>query len=308
MILLKKLIFAPFFLIVFSVLIYQINPLLDSYDFILSLSGNTFTSLLIAGAFISASSFLFILFAAVASDWKISLPTGLIASAITFIFIPPALALVFAVAIFISLLATHLYLDNALKNYLTFKPADIFGPPIKNLSRLLILSFCVIYFFSITTIIVQNGFQIPDSLIDTALKVSPMSLPEESSLIPAQLPSISQEEIELLKQNPSLLQERGLDPGILDTLNQPQPAKTSQNSTYNLIKQTVKDQVQNIIKPYLDFIPAVLTLLLFFILQSIISIINLFITPLLWLTFLILEKTGFVKFETEMREAKKLVV
>ncbi len=102
----------------------------------------------------------------------------------------------------------------------------------------------------------------PDSLIDTALKMTPVNVPQAPN-------------------NPI-----GTD----------------------LIKQTVKDQVQGFIKPYLNFIPAILAVLLFLTLQSLTSILNLLIYPLLWLTFLILEKTGFTKFEVEMRQVKKLVV
>ncbi len=308
MILLKKLIFAPIFLIVFSVLIFQISPLLSSYDFIFSLSINTLISLITLCALISLASFLFVLFAAIASDWKISLPVGLICSAVPFIFIPSALAIVFAVVILVGLLIVNLSLDSTLKSYLTFKPTSLLGPAVKNLTGLLILAFCVIYFLSISKIIPQKGFQIPDSLIDTALKMAPADLSAQSNSMPAQLPTISPEQIELLKKNPDLVRQSGLDPKILDTLSQPRSTKTTQNPTNDLIKQTIKNQVQSTIKPYLSFIPAGLAVLLFFLLSSFVFITNLFISPLLWLTFLILEKTGFAKFETEMREVKKLVV
>lgn len=76
----------------------------------------------------------------------------------------------------------------------------------------------------------------------------------------------------------------------------------------DLIKQTVKDQIQNLIKPYLNFIPAILALLLFITLQSLASIMNLLIHPLLWIIFYILEKTGFIKFTEETRLVKKMVI
>lgn len=131
----------------------------------------------------------------------------------------------------------------------------------------------MLHFFSINKVISSDvasgkGFRIPDSLIDTALKFAPI----ESSTPPEQL--------ELFKQN----------------------------SATNLIKQTLKDQIQNLIKPYLNFIPAVLALLLFISLQSIASVINLLLHPLLWIIFYVLEKTGFIKFTTEMRPVKKMVM
>jgi len=292
---LKKLIFAPIFLTVFILLIIQLNPILKSYDFIFSLSVNTLIQLIIIAALISLSSFLYILFATLAGDWKISLPVGAIAAVMPLMLMEVSLGLVFATAILASILLVSLTLDSALKSYLNFQPASLLGPFIRRLSMLLILAFCLIYFLSSNKLIAQKGFEIPDSLIDTALKMTP--LPTEQT----QLPNISPDQIEMLKKNPELLKQYNLDPKILDTLDQPNP-------TNDLIKQTVKDQIQNFIKPYQSFIPAGLAVILFLTLQSLTSIFNLPIHPLLWLTFFILEKTGFTKYQIETREVKKLVV
>lgn len=297
MVMFKKLIFAPIFLAVFTILIYQLAPLLKSYDLVFSLSLNMTIKLIGIAALVAASSFLFTLFASLASDWKISLAVGVVAAIIPFILIPSSFALIFAVGIFISLLLTNLSLDTTLKTYINFQPSAILGPSIRHLSTLLIVSFCLIYFFSVTKIIAQDSFQLPDSLIDTALKMAP--LPTEQT----QLPSISPDQIAMLKKNPDLLRQSGLDPEILDSLNQP-----TQGITNDLVKQTVKDQIENFIKPFINFIPGLLTILLFFTLQSLTSILNLLIYPLLWLIFFIMEKTGFVKFEIEQRQVKKLVV
>lgn len=246
MVTLKKLTFAPFFLITFSLLIYNLSPILKSFDFIFSLSIDTLIQLMLLSALIFLSSFLFVLFISLASDWKAVVPVGILGSLIPFIFLEIGLASVLAVGILVSLLLS----------FLSLQPPPLLGPAIKRLSTLLILAFCLIYFLSINQIISQNGFQIPDSLIENALKVS-----------------------------------------------QPQ-----QGPLNNLIKQTVSEQLQNFIKPYLGLVPSLLSVILFFTLQSLISIINLLISPLLWITFYILEKSGFIKFTTEMRPVKKIVV
>jgi len=296
MILIKKLIFVPLFLISLTLLIHQITPLLASYDFIFSLSLNTLITLINISILISLSSLLFILCATIAADWRISLSAAIIGSAITFIFMDPAFAVIFTVAIFISFLLSNLNLDVALKSYLNFQPSSLLSPPIRHLSGLLILAICIVYFFSTSKIIGQNGFQIPDSLIDTAIKMVP--LPETNTQTEqANLPQITGEQIELLKKNPELLKQSGLD-----NITQPPASLTN-----DLIKQTAKDQIQNFIKPYINFVPAGLAVLLFFTLQFFTSILNLLIYPLLWLTFFILEKTGFVKFTTDMRPVKKMV-
>ena len=295
MIMLKKLILAPVFLTVFAFLASQIVPFLKSYDIIFSLSSNSLIQLIILAFLILISGLIFNLFITFAQNWKMVLPVALFASILPMLFLEPVLGLIFGLGVLISLSLTYLTLTNKLKTYFTFNPNALISPSIKELTGLLILTFSLTYFLSINQIIQKTGFQIPDSLIDTALKFTPIesSLPQETSQF-----SIPPEQLELLKQNPDLLKQYGLDPKILDT---------PQNTTANLVKQTVKDQLQNFIKPYLNFIPAVLALLLFISLQSLVSFLNLLIHPILWIIFYILEKTGFIRFEIEQRPVKKMV-
>jgi hypothetical protein len=49
-----------------------------------------------------------------------------------------------------------------------------------------------------------------------------------------------------------------------------------------------------------------MAILLFFALQSLISLIELFAPLILWLVFLLLEKSGFMKFVIEQRPVKKM--
>lgn len=260
----KKLIFASFFIITFALLTFTFNPILQSYDFIFSLSLATLIQLIILATLFSLTSLFFVLFATLASDWRLILPIGILGSAVPFIFLEIGLAIVLAVGILVSLMLSFLGVENSLKSYLTFQPATLFGPHIRHLSTLLILAFCLIYFLSINQTISQNGFQIPDSLIDSALKFTP----ESQSSIP----------------------------------------QAAQELTNDLIKQTVSEQLQNFIKPYLGFVPSLLAIVLFFTLQSLTSLINLANLPLLWITFYILEKSGFIKFTTEMRPVKKMII
>lgn len=260
MLLVKKLILAPFFAVACILLIYKINPLLKSYDFIFSLSIDTLITLIIISALISLSSFLFVLFTSIALDWKIVLPLAAISCLFPVIFLEPGLALVLGVGILVSLLLTFLSLDTTLKSYLNFQPSSLLGPPIRNLCGLLILSFCLVYFLATSKIVAANGFQIPDSLIEQALTITGQT---QISIPPEQL---------------------------------------------EILKQAVKDQLQSFLKPYLGFIPTGLAILLFLTLQSITSIVNLLIYPLLWVTFYVLEKSGFVKFTVEQRPVKKMVV
>jgi len=215
---------------------------------------------------------------------------------------------VFLVGIFLSFLLSNLNLDVVLKSYLNFQPSSLLGPTIKRLSGLLILAICIVYFFSASKMINQNSFQIPDSLIETAIEMVP--LPENNiQTEQMNLPQITEEQIELLKKNPELVRQSGLDPQVLDNLTTAQKSTQAPvNLTNQLIKQTVKDQVQNFIKPYQNFIPAGLSILLFLTLQSFAALINLLIYPFLWIIFFVLEKTEFVKFEIEQRQVRKMVI
>lgn len=299
MVMLKKLIFAPFFLIFLTTLLYFLTPILRSYEFVFSLSVNTLIQLVVISLLVILSSFAFALFATLAMDLKIVLPVGILASLIPFIFMEAAQGIVFMAGLLVSSVIVYIGLENIMRSYLTFNPNSLFGPPIRQFSTLLILIFCIGYFLSVSKVISEKGFQIPDSLIDTALKLTNQESDQTS-----QQSSISQDQIDLLRKNPALLKQSGLDPSILDTLNSPK----SQNAQNNVVKQTIKDQLQTFLKPYLSFLPAVLAVLLFLTLQSLTSIINLFIYPLLWVIFYILEKTGFIKFVMEQRSVKKMVV
>lgn len=269
---------------------------------------NTFIQLITVSLLVLFSSLIFVLIASLSSGLKIIIPIIILTATLPFALIETKLAIILAAIIFISLLLTFVGLETKLKNYLTFNANSLLSPSIKQLSRLLILGLSLIYYLSVNSVIQQQGFQIPDSLIDAALKFTPQSnLP-----VQAQLPQLTSEQLELLKKNPQLLKQYGIDPKMLDNVSLSTPsnkAKPSSTTDMNsFLKQTVKEQIQSLIKPYQDFIPAILALLLFFTLQSFIAVLSIFLSPLLWLIFLVLEKTNYIHYEIEMREAKKLVV
>lgn len=250
------------------------------------------------------SSFSFILFAAFAFDWKLILGIGALTTLIPLLFFDVSTGLIFGVGIFASLMLIYVTLENNLKSYLTFQPNTLLAPSIRHLSSFLILVLALVYFLAVNKIISEKGFEIPDALIDSAINFTSQDQPAPQTQSPQ--PALSQDQIDLLRENPDLLRQSGLDPAILDTLSKSQ--KTIQDATNNLIKQTIKDQFQNLLKPYLGFIPIILALFLFLTLQGLTSFINLLIYPLIWITFYILQKSGFIKFTEEMRPVKKMVI
>jgi hypothetical protein len=298
----KKLAFAPLFLTFYALLLYNFAPFLKSYDFIFSLTFDTFAQLLILASLFILAALFFVIFACLCQDLKLVVPIGILASFLPMLFVSVNIGIVLLVGGVVSFILTFVNLENKLKSYLTFNPSFLLGPSIRSLVTFLIIFFSFSYYLSINQLINTTSFQIPDSLIDTTLKFTPKTeLPEESSKLP-----ISQEQINILKKNPEALKQYGLDPKILDSLNQAQTSLS--DSTNNLIRSAVKAQLEAALKPYQNLIPSVLGVLMFFTLQSLSSFINLFIYPLLWLIFYILEKTNFIKFEVEQRPVKKMLV
>lgn len=297
----KKLIFAPLFFASLSFLLYQLNPLFKSYDFIFAFSASTIIQLILFAALISLTSLSFVLFAIFANDWKVILVVGILTSTLPVFFVRGDLGLILSVGTLVILLLTYLGLEKTLKNYLNFEPGALFGPHIRRMCTFLILVISLTYFLSISRHIYENGFQIPDPLIEQALKITAPSKESDQQQTGPQ-PSITPQQIELLKQNPDLLKQYGLDPKILESMSA--PADLAQDT----LKQAVKGQLDGIIKPYLGIIPGVLAVLFFFILQSLVTLLNLLIYPLLWGIFYIFEKTGYIKFEVEQRTVKKMVI
>lgn len=310
----KKLTFAPLFLVSLIWLFFQINPFLKSADLIFALSFNTFLKLILICLAVLLSGIFFIIFSALALNWKLVMPVILVSALTSFIFLTSPLAVVYSVLTFVSLIIIFIGLENKMKSYLTFQPTLLFVPSIKQLTGLLIIGLSLVYYLSINSEIQKNGFQIPDSLIDTAIKLTPPA-PENPNFqgfkydtrLIAQLPQLTSEQIGLLKKNPGLLKQYGVDPKMLDGLLSAK-TPTSPINLNNVLKNTLKDQLQNMLKPFQTFIPAILGLLFFFTLQSLTAILSIFLSPLIWLIFNILERTKFITFTTEMREVKKMVV
>lgn len=314
MLYIKKLAPAPIFLLFFALTNYYLQPILGSVDFIFSLNSEVFIQLLILCTLIILTSLAFTIFASLAQDWKLILPVSILASLIPSIFLQNSTGIVLVIGFLISFTLTITFLTSKLKSYLTFSPSTLLSPSVKTLLTLSTLTISFAYYLSANVEISKNGFEIPDSLIETSLKFASPQTPVKGVKLIAQTPTLTPEQIELLRKNPDLLRKQGIDPKILDTFDQ-QPKTTNKstspaqsNPSPDLLKKLVKDQLQTVLKPYFSWVAPILALLFYFTLSFMVSILSLLISPLLWIIFYILEKTGFISFEKEMREVKKMVV
>lgn len=304
----KKLIFAPLFIVAFAILCYQLNPLLTSTDLILSLD---LTPLLALAGLLILSSFLFILFTALAQDWKLAGGVIMASGIIPVIFLPGNLSLYMAVGTILSLVLIFALLLNKLKSYINFQPTALLTPLIKNLATLLSLAIAVVYFLSIGQVIEQKGVRVFDPLVESTTSL--INRLGSTGNNPGNSGQTADQQLNNLRNNPALLKKYGIDPGTLDN-----PVfrdevlngfnnQAAGNSTI-IRSDSARGLLGPMLEPYLNFLAPILAVLVFFSFTSFIWLFGLFIPPLLWITFLVMKNTGFIKFQTEMREVKKLVV
>ncbi len=310
MLIIKKLVFSLPFLIFFYLTCFEFQPFLKDLYLIFSLDLTVLFKLLLLSFSILISSLFFVLFSTMADDWKLVTPAVIVALLAPIILLPQSASFISAVLVLIIFILNFFMLSRKLKTYITFEPTHLFTPSVKSLTTLLILFFSLTFYQVATERIKTEGFKIPDSLLNTALKFASPELPAVQGVSIAQSPSLTSDQLNLLKQNPSLLKQYGLDPSVLDNI---QPTKSSQTKSSNApqseaLKPFLQTQISSFLKPFEAFIAPVLALLFFVSLQSISSFEAILLSPLIWLIFKILEKSGYIHFEKEMREVKKLVV
>ena len=293
MLLFKKLTFALPWLVFFTIACSYLPSLYQDPYFIISTDFNFYLQLLTLVGLILLSSFFFVIFVTLASILKIILPACLLASLIPLLFLNPPSSFLLTGGAFLSFTAISLLLQKELDQYLTFKATSLLSPSIKQLATILLLVISVIFYLVAEKEVSQNEFKIPSSLIEMSLSLTQTS----QSLEVSPTTAVNQPQIP-----PELLKQYGVDPAVLEELDKPQ------NKPQNTMATLVESQINNLIKPYQQFIPLVLALLLFVTLKWLASILSILLTPLLWFIFWILEKTGFTKYEKEMREVKKLII
>src|SRR5437762_1894971 len=73
----------------------------------------------------------------------------------------------------ISFVIVFLLLKRELNVYINFSPTALFTPSIKLLATLVVVTFSLTFYLISSNDTSKNGFALPDSLIDTALKFVP---------------------------------------------------------------------------------------------------------------------------------------
>ena len=354
----KKLLFAPIYLVSLAALLYSLPTILTPYIELFNFDSSQLTSLILVGCLMGISAILFVTFATLASQLIYVAPVIAVSSLLSLFLFAGEGKIIVSSGLIISQLIAYLLLRQKLKIYLSFNAASLLLPAAKNLIWLWAITFSVVYFMMVKADIDQNGVQIPDHLIDRAIQLtgtnpsdlsssnikgllenpeiiqqllpvitnsagasesSPQTTPANTTDTKSTSPSASSspstqqtekpsikltpEQKELLKNNPEILKQYGIDPEVLNVLG----AETSNNPLNDYIHQTVRDQFDNLLKPYLGFIPGLLAILFYFSLSSISGLLMWLGGPILWLLFFVLEKTGVISFKTETKEVQMLV-
>jgi hypothetical protein len=158
----------------------------------------------------------------------------------------------------------------------------------------------------------EKGFELPDELIDSIIQLSsPATGTSQFVKGEKYVAQLTPQQIELIKQHPDELKKYidsvAATPSTANSVGTSSKA-TSVPITSLVPKQLIKDQINSFIKPYANFIAPVLGLIFFTTISGFVWLVSFFLSPLLWLIFMILEKSEFIEFTKEMREVKKMVV
>lgn len=296
MLLFKKLSFAPFFIASLIYTLYLLNSILSSPEILLSLDLNALILPLSLTALILMTSFLYVVFVTLSQDLGLITVVSIIASFTPFIIFPTNLSLILGIGIFIGLMFVYFTLNNELKTYINFNPTNLLSPSIKNLATVFIIIFSIALFFITSSSIKNNGFKIPDSLINNLINLTPIPQLSKQNL------KIDPKDLELIRQNPTLLEQYGIDLQTLDKLTNP---NTSLESVF---KDNIRKTLEDNLAPFISWIPIIASLFFFLSLKGVVSLLSIFLGVFISLVFLLIEKINLIHFIKEMREVKKLVV
>ncbi len=309
----RKLFFAPFFLFSLVVMfIFADQMVAEPLGVLFGLTASSaFTLFYLVGSII-LTGFFYILFVSMSSDWRLVVPVAILAGLVPFgLFADFQIGSYLAVGVLVSLLIGFFVQKQKMDSYVTFSAVQLLQPQIKLITLFLILSISIAYYSTATRQIKEEGFSIPDPLIEAAISMSgqqnqltEMDTGSQEAVVPQLSPAL----VAQLKQNPEILKQYGYTPADLDALSAVGQKKSEGSTSGSLVSGLVKTQIDKIIAPYIDWVAPLLTLLFFISLSSLSSFFALVLPPLIGIIFMILEKIGFIHFDREMREVKKLTV
>jgi hypothetical protein len=328
----KKLLFGVLFLILFTGLHFFLLPLFTTYEWIFGLTGAAFNQILNLAILLLLSAVCFVIFVFLVNHRGIGLSVALLGAVIPLLFAPNSTGLVLTGLYAIALIGNYFLIENMSKHYISFSAPTLVVPHINRVATMILIIICIGYYLSINVVIKEKGFSIPEAIIPDTIIERLVSQQMESMTIKgdkylAQLPQLTPEQVQLLKQNPDLLRQYGVDPALLDqydtqpaTATAPKttgssavqvPTTSSSSPTVAMVKKMALQPINNMLKDFQFLVAPILAMLLFSAFSFIFFIFfffNFISGGFVKIIFYILEKTGFIHFEKEMREVQTLVV
>lgn len=320
----KKYVFLPLAVLALAGFIFFYLPFVNNPMLMFSFGYDILQQTILAVVMILLFSMLFSIYTMLANEPKFAVPGLILLGIVPFLLLEPISAVIAATGLFIVMAFTYFGLRRAMQTYVTFNPTAILLPLISSLSTLTLIVFTIPYYLSAQTFIQKKGIVIPEQILDVAISAATQNK-DQTLVVDSQvdqpqlgtLPTLTKEQIETLKTRPDVLAQFGLSEKDLDMVMQTQtkqsqagasPQEIQQYSTNEIVKASLKKQMDNMLQPYKPMIPLVLALLFYVSLQTLASLGKILLNPLIWALFIILEKTKFITFTTETREVKKLVV
>ena len=218
------------------------------------------------------------------------------------------LAGTFIVGLFI--FAAFVRSDN--EKILKFSVHKVFFPSLRTLGILMTILFCAGFFFSYRSRVELEGFKAPVALIDKVVELTGRSMLEAFTREIVNTSKLPNQEA-VFTEIPEELDEAGLTKTLEEEFGI-KSDRVPQNSAdlMTMIKPALRDriatQIEDMLNPYLPFIPVIMSVLFFLSLFPLATIGAFFVIPVLSLTFKVLEALKLIAEKTETVEVKRFVL
>lgn len=276
---------------------HNVVQILANPDFIYSLELENLYPVIFLTLSIYLLSSAFSLVATLFPKTSFKIILSLLASLIPFIFFPKVeLALGIGLAQGAILLLSVWDIRSHLRSYFHFNPRLIFSGSLHSLANLLAVLVAGIFFFSYSEHVSNQGFQIPQMLIN---QISDYTVDNVIRQLSGSTDS---------KQDLSALKQYGLSEEMIKKSQKDFDPDGLKKELSPILAKQLKSTLESLIKPYLAYIPLVTTILVYVTLASTVSV-GFFLVPLfLNLVYFGLEKTKVVRFENQTQIVKRLVI
>lgn len=218
------------------------------------------------------------------------------------------LTAIFVAGLFI--FAAFVRSDN--EKILKFSVHKVFFPSLRTLGILTTVLFCAGFFFSYRSRIELEGFKAPMALIDKVVELTGHKLIETFTKQIADTSKLPDQEA-VFVEIPEELDEAGLTQTLEEEFGikidrVPKDSADLLSMIQPALRDRIAKQIEDMLNPYLPFIPAIMSALFFLSLFPFATIGAFLVIPFLSLTFKVLEALKLIEEKTETVSVTRLVL